>query len=70
MKNTVFYINGKPFFTTGLQAHNSSGYSLAELEPVWRACELMEVNTAAIAIAWERFEAKEGECGSVDGDFA
>ena len=61
MKNTVFYINGKPFFTTGLQAHNSSGYSLAELEPVWRACELMEVNTAAIAIAWERFEAKEGE---------
>lgn len=61
MKNTVFYADGKPFFTTGLQAHNSSGYSLAELEPVWRACELMEVNTAAIAIAWERFEAKEGE---------
>jgi len=34
MKNTVFYVDGKPFFTTGLQAHNSSGYSLAELEPV------------------------------------
>lgn len=60
MKETVFYQDGKPFFTIGAQAHNSSGYSLKELEPVWRACELMEVNTCAIAVSWERFEPQEG----------
>ena len=61
MKDTVFYANGKPFFTIGAQAHNSSGYSMEELEKVWNACRLMEVNTAAIAVAWERFETVEGE---------
>ena len=61
MKDTVFYANGKPFFTIGAQAHNSSGYSMEELEKVWDACRLMEVNTAAIAVAWERFETVEGE---------
>lgn len=61
MHDTVFYQNGKPFFTIGAQAHNNSGYSLEQLEPVWKACELMEVNSVAIAISWERFEAVEGE---------
>ena len=60
MKDTVFYHEGKPFFTIGAQAHNSSGYALEELEPVWRACRLMEVNTCAIAVSWERFEPREG----------
>lgn len=61
MKDTVFHVNGKPFFTIGAQAHNSSAYSMEELENVWKACKLMEVNTAAIAVSWERFEAVEGE---------
>ncbi len=60
MKDTVFYSGGKPFFTIGAQAHNSSGYSLQELENVWKACKLMDVNTVAIAVAWERFEEVEG----------
>lgn len=61
MKDTVFYQNGKPFFTIGAQAHNNSGYTLKQLEQVWKACELMEVNTVAIAISWERFEPVEGQ---------
>jgi hypothetical protein len=61
LADSVFKVKGKPFFTIGAQAHNSSGYSLEELENVWKACELMEVNTCAIAISWERFEPVEGE---------
>ena len=53
-------MRGSRFFTIGAQAHNSSGYALEELEPVWRACRLMEVNTCAIAVSWERFEPREG----------
>lgn len=60
LANSVFKVNGKPFFTIGAQAHNSSGYSLAELNTLWKACELMEVNSCAIAVSWERFEAVEG----------
>ncbi|MBR6790414.1 MAG: DUF5597 domain-containing protein [Oscillospiraceae bacterium] len=60
LAKSIFTCNGKPFYPIGAQAHNSSGYSMAELEDHWKACELMEVNSCAIAVSWERFEYTEG----------
>lgn len=57
---SVFTCEGKPFFPIGAQAHNSSGYSMEELEDHWKACELLGANSCAIAISWERFEYTEG----------
>ena len=59
-KNSVFEVDGKPFFPLGAQAHNSSGYSLIELEDLWKSCELVGANSCAIAVSWERFESVEG----------
>ncbi len=59
--DSVFCADGKPFFPIGIQAHNSSGYSLEELNDLWKACELMKVNSCAIAVSWERFEYQEGQ---------
>ncbi|MDD6032701.1 MAG: DUF5597 domain-containing protein [Oscillospiraceae bacterium] len=60
LAKSVFTCGGKPFFPIGAQAHNSSGYSLEELEDLWKACSLMGVNSCAIAVSWERFESEEG----------
>ena len=57
---SVFTCNGKPFFPIGTQAHNSSGYSMEELSDLWKVCDLMKVNSCAIAVSWERFEPEEG----------
>ena len=60
LPKSVFSCGGKPFFPIGAQAHNSSGYSMEELENLWKACRLMGVNSCAIAVSWERFEPEEG----------
>lgn len=58
--DSVFQIAGKPFFPVGVQAHNNSGYSMSQLEPVWKVCQLLNANSCAIAVAWERIEPVEG----------
>lgn len=58
---SIFTCEGKPFYPIGLQAHNSSGYSMEELEDHWKACELVGANSCAIAVSWERFEYTEGK---------
>jgi len=58
--NSVFTMQGKPFYPIGVQAHNNSGYTMEQLEPVWKVCEMMNVNSVAIAVAWERVEPEEG----------
>ena len=61
LPKSVFTWKGQPYFSLGIQAHNSSGYTLQELENVWRACEAMTpVDTCAIAVSWERIEPEEG----------
>lgn len=60
LPKSVFTCGGKPFFPIGTQAHNSSGYSMEELSDLWTVCRLMEVNSCAIAVSWERFEPEEG----------
>lgn len=58
--DSVFLCKGKPFFSLGAQAYNSSGYTMEELEPLWEACRLMHANTCAVAVSWERIEPEEG----------
>lgn len=60
-KTSLFMIDGKPFFPLGMQAHNSSGYSLEELKDLWKACALVKANSCAIAVSWEKFEEEEGK---------
>ncbi len=56
----VFTVGGKPFFSLGGQAHNSSGYG-QEFEAGMRAVEMAHGNTLAIPITWEQIEPAEGQ---------
>ncbi|MCI8407137.1 MAG: DUF5597 domain-containing protein [Oscillospiraceae bacterium] len=58
--DSVFQAGGAPFYPVGVQAHNNSGYSMKQLEPVWEVCRLVNANSCAIAVAWERIEPEEG----------
>lgn len=40
MKN-IFHVNGKRFFSLGRQVHNSSAYTLKELEKAWKVLRLL-----------------------------
>ncbi len=57
---TIFQVDGKPFFPLGGQAHNSSAYSPDELASFWKACAAMQANTAEVPVYWERVEPAEG----------
>jgi hypothetical protein len=51
----VLWVDGKPFFILGGQAHNSSAWP-AILPKVWSAIEKMNANTLEIPIYWEQIE--------------
>jgi len=58
--SSIFTVNGKPFFPLGGQVHNSSGYSLAALEPAFKALAALHANTVEIPVYWEQVEPVEG----------
>jgi len=64
----AFTVDGKPFFSLGGQARNSSGYNDAESETAFKAVKLLHGNTLEIPVYWEQVEPKEGQYdwGSVD----
>lgn len=57
---SLFYVNGKPFFSIGGQVNNSSTHSRKTLEKALRAIELFEMNTIAVPIYWYQIEPEEG----------
>jgi hypothetical protein len=64
----VFQVDGKPFFSLGGQARNSSGYNDAESETAFQAVKLLHGNTLEIPVYWEQVEPEEGrfDWSSVD----
>jgi beta-galactosidase GanA len=58
---TIFTVNGRPFFPLGGQARNSSGYNAAEAETALQAVQLLHGNTLEIPLYWEQIEPQEGQ---------
>lgn len=56
----VFTVDGKPFFSLGGQARNSSGYNEQESETAFKAVKLVHGNTLEIPVYWEQVEPQEG----------
>lgn len=59
-KRTCFTVKGKPFYSIGIQAHNSSSSTREHLKYIWNAAKMLEANTAAVPVPWEKFEPQEG----------
>ena len=57
----VFTHHGKPFFSLGGQARNSSGYNPAEFDQAFKALHKLGGNTLLIPIYWEQVEPVEGQ---------
>lgn len=60
-KHPYFTVQGKPFYSVGIQAHNSNSSTKNALGYVWNAAKMLEANTVAVPVPWERFEPKEGQ---------
>ncbi len=58
--NSIFRVNGKPYFTVGGQTHNSSSYSEETMEKAWIAAEKLGINTIASPVWWSMLEPEEG----------
>lgn len=58
---SLFYSNGKPYFTIGGQVHNSSSCTEDNLKNGWKAAEQLGLNTIAIPVYWRLLEAEEGK---------
>ncbi len=60
MMKRLFNVNGKPFLSVGGQVCNSSSQSEAEMQPGWKAAEVLGLNTVAAPVYWELVEPEEG----------
>ena len=59
MKQSLFQVNGKPYFSIGGQANNSSGYDRERLQRVIMAAKAAHMNTVAVPVYWEILEKKK-----------
>ena len=59
-RQAFFTAQGKPFYSIGIQSHNSSSYMPEQLRETFHAAQLLEVNTVAVPVPWERYELEEG----------
>lgn len=53
-RQAFFTAQGKPFYSIGIQSHNSSSYMPEQLRETFHAAQLLEVNTVAVPVPWER----------------
>lgn len=58
--NSLFYVDGKPFFSIGGQTHNSSTCTKETMERSWKAVEALGLNTIAAPVCWDSIEPQEG----------
>ena len=57
--DTIFKVDGKPFFPIGGQSMNSSPYKQEDINVFWKALEVMHGNTGEVPIYWEAVEPEE-----------
>ncbi len=61
MITSPFNRNGIPYFVLAGQVHNSSAYSLADLETAWKALSVLKANTAEVPVYWGQVEPQKGK---------
>lgn len=57
---SIFWADGKPFFTIGGQVSNSGAYDAAGMQRALRGIEALGMNTVAAPVYWEVLEPAEG----------
>lgn len=57
----VFRHKGVPVMPVGIQAHNSSAYSVRELKNAFQAARICRCNSIAVPVYWEMIEPKQGK---------
>lgn len=60
MRESLFHVKGKPYFSIGGQANNSSGYDRKRMQRVIAAAKAARMNTIAVPVYWEILEKEEG----------
>lgn len=60
MINSLFKVNGKPFFSIGGQVNNSSAYTAESMKRAVIAAKKIGMNTIAAPVYWETLEREEG----------
>ena len=59
--NSLFRVNGKPFFSIGGQTNNSTSYSRDKVRHAMATANRVGLNTIAAPVYWELLEPREGE---------
>ena len=69
-RKQCFTVKGQPFFSIGVQLHNSSAYAFgapdeceayrSDREAAFAAARALKANTVAIPVCWDAFEPEEG----------
>lgn len=60
MKNALFQVDGKDYFTVGGQVNNSTTSNPSMLRRAFDVCVSIGLNTIAAPVCWEQFEPEEG----------
>lgn len=58
--DSLFHVDGKPFFSIGGQLNNSTSSDPALTEKAFKTCVGLGLNTVAAPVHWELFEKEEG----------
>ena len=63
-RKTFFTVQGKPFYSLGIQTHNSSSSTPEYLQYSWNAAKKIEANTVAVisrSFCYRYYQSGEGE---------
>ena len=59
-RKKFFTVKGEPFFSIGIQAHNSDNSTPGFLKYTCHSAKMLEANTVAVPVPWELYEKEEG----------
>jgi len=67
--HSLLMVHDRPFVLLSGEVHNSSSSSTEYMDPIWKKCKTLNLNSVLLPISWEMVEPEEGkwEFGLVDG---